>query len=84
MKDYVAATSVGMVNGELMLDLNYEEDAAAEVDMNVVMTSSGKFVEIQGTAEARPFSHAQMDEIVKLAAKGVRWLIGLQKKLVKL
>lgn len=84
LKDYVAATSVGIVNKELMLDLTYEEDARAEVDMNVVMTSSGKFVEIQGTAEGEPFSSAQMKRLIELAEKGLNNLIKIQKETLKL
>lgn len=84
LKDYVAATSVGIVNKELMLDLTYEEDARAEVDMNVVMTSSGKFVEIQGTAEGEPFSGAQMKRLIELAEKGLKNLIKIQKETLKI
>ena len=81
---YVAAVSVGIVNNELMLDLNYEEDSKAEVDMNVVMTSSGEFIEIQGTAERKPFSGSQMHNMVKLAEKGIDRLIAIQKKELKI
>lgn len=83
VKDYVAAISVGMIKGEAHLDLNYEEDSTAEVDMNVVMTSSGKFVEVQGTAEREPFSRKEMDEMLKLAEKGVTNLIEKQKEVLK-
>lgn len=78
--DYVAATSVGMHQKELLLDLDYEEDANASLDMNVVMTGKGKFVEIQGTAEKEPFSKQQMEELLDLARKGIRNLIAIQKK----
>ncbi len=80
IRDYVAAISVGMVEGEPRLDLCYEEDSKAEVDMNVVMTGSGQFVEVQGTAEGQPFSLAQMEKMLALAGKGIRQLIALQKK----
>ena len=78
--DYVAAVSVGIVDGEPVLDLCYQEDSKAEVDMNVVMTGSGKMVEIQGTAEGRPFGKKEMDRLLALAEKGIDDLIGLQKK----
>lgn len=78
--DYVAATSVGMHQEELLLDLNYEEDANASLDMNVVMTGKGRFVEIQGTAEKEPFSKKQMEDLLGLARKGIRNLIAIQKK----
>lgn len=78
MKGRVAAVSVGMVAGRAMLDLCYAEDAAAEVDMNVVMTGGGDFVEVQGTAEGVPFSHKALHEMLKLAEKGNAELIALQ------
>lgn len=78
--DYLAATSVGKVNGELYLDLAYEEDSAAEVDMNVVMTGQGKFVEVQGTAEEIPFTRQELDQFLNLAEKGVKELIALQRE----
>ncbi len=84
LKDYIAAVSVGIVKGEPVLDLCYEEDSKAEVDMNVVMTGSGKFVEVQGTAEGKPFDRKQMDHMLKLAKKGISQLIREQKKHVKL
>jgi ribonuclease PH len=83
VKEYVAAISVGIVGGELMLDLNYEEDSKAEVDMNVIMTSAGEFIEIQGTAERKPFNKAQMDKMLHLAKAGIEELIAEQKKLLK-
>jgi len=84
IKDYVAAISVGRFEGTPLLDLCYEEDSKAEVDMNVVMTGSGKFVEVQGTAEGEPFSGKDMDKMVALAGKGIAQLIALQKKAVKI
>ncbi len=72
--DTVAATSVGIVNDRALLDLAYEEDSNAEVDMNVVMTGSGHFVEIQATAEGRPFSGSEMQDLLALAAAGIRRL----------
>lgn len=79
LKDFVAATSVGVVNGKVLLDLNYNEDSKAEVDMNVIMTGSGKFVEIQGTAEAEPFSAEQMQEMLAAAKKGIDQLVQVQR-----
>lgn len=81
--EFVAATSVGIVNGENLLDLTYEEDSQAEVDMNVVMVSSGHFIEVQGTAERKAFSKEQMDELLDLAKKGIDVLIKAQKELLK-
>jgi len=80
--DYLAAISVGVVNGEPLLDLCYEEDSAAEVDMNVVMTGDGRIVEIQGTAEGEPFSRATMEKLVDLAGRGIGELIALQKEVL--
>lgn len=80
IKDFIAATSVGILQGTPILDLTYEEDVAVDVDMNVVMTGSGKFVEIQGTAEKNPFSKHQLDELLDLAKKGIKELISIQKK----
>ena len=82
VRDYVAAVSVGKVYGNLLLDLCYEEDSKAQVDMNVIMTGSGEFIEIQGTAEREPFSKGQMDEMLELAKAGLEELFGAQKKLV--
>lgn len=81
--DFVAATSVGIVGGKALLDLCYEEDSKAEVDMNVVMTGNGEFIEIQGTAERKPFNKQQMDELLLLAQKGITDLVDLQKSLLK-
>lgn len=78
--DAVAAVSVGKVEGKILLDLNYEEDSRAEVDMNIVMTGSGKFIEIQGTAENAVFSKAEMDALIKVAEKGIKKLLQIQKR----
>jgi ribonuclease PH len=75
----VAAVSVGIVDGEPRLDLRYSEDSGAEVDMNVVMTESGKLIEIQGTAEGAPFSRADLDRMMDLAAGGIRTLCAAQR-----
>jgi ribonuclease PH len=83
LKDYLAAISVGVVNGEPRMDLCYLEDSAAEVDMNIVMTGSGRFVEIQGTAEGIPFSKTSLDNLIKLAEQGINNLISMQKKLIE-
>ncbi len=80
IQDYLAAVSVGIINGKPILDLCYQEDSKAEVDMNVVMTGSGRFVEIQGTAEGKPFSKKEMDTLLLLAKKGISHLVELQKK----
>lgn len=82
IRDYVAATSVGIMDGTAVLDLCYEEDSKAEVDMNIVMTSAGKFIEIQGTAEREPFSKEDMDKMLKLAQKGLEELFSVQRSLV--
>jgi ribonuclease PH len=78
--DYVAATSVGMVGGVPMLDLCYEEDSRADVDMNVVMTGKGRFIEVQATAEHTPFDDAQMAQLIALARSGIEQLVEMQKK----
>ena len=80
LRDYVAATSVGMVGGVPMLDLCYEEDSRADVDMNVVMTGAGKFVEVQATAEHAAFDDEQMASLIALARAGIAQLIEIQKK----
>jgi ribonuclease PH len=80
--DYVAAISVGTVEGGVLLDLSYAEDSIAEVDMNVVMTGAGRFVEVQGTGEESPFSKEQLDAMLALATRGIRDLIHLQRQLV--
>jgi ribonuclease PH len=80
LRDCVAAISVGIVRGQPLLDLNYAEDSSAEVDMNVVMTGSGEFVEVQGTAEQTPFSRARLDALLGLAEQGIRRLVALQRQ----
>src|ERR1700751_1398510 len=82
--DSVAATSVGIVDDRVLLDLAYEEDSRAEVDMNVVMTGSGHFVEIQATAEGRPFNGSEMQDLLALAAAGVRRLTDEQRAVLPL
>jgi len=77
--DFVAATSVGMIGTTPCLDLDYEEDSSAAVDMNLVMTSSGRFVEVQGTAEKQPFTAEQLQTLLGLGAKGIAELIEIQK-----
>jgi len=83
VSDYVAAISVGLLGGVPILDLDYDEDSTSEVDMNVIMTGSDKFIEIQGTAERDPFTKSQMDELLVLAKKGIEELISAQKKVLK-
>jgi ribonuclease PH len=83
IQDTLAAVSVGKVAGVPVLDLAYEEDSKAEVDMNVVMTGAGKFVEIQGTAEEVPFDRAELDQFLVLAEKGIRELMGEQSAALK-
>lgn len=78
--DFVAAASVGMVKGRPVLDLNYTEDASADVDMNVVMTGHGAFIELQGTAERRPFSQADLQQLLRFARRGIRQLLALQRR----
>lgn len=81
--DFVAAVSVGRVNGEILLDLNYPEDVKAEVDANVVMNSRGEFIEVQGTAEKGSFSRSELDQLLDSAASGCKELFELQQKYVK-
>jgi len=83
LREHLAAISVGLVKGQALLDLNYEEDSAAEVDMNVVMTESGVFVELQATAEKTPFDDAQLASLIALGRVGVKQLIEIQKQLLK-
>ncbi len=80
LKDTVAAVSTGLVNNEVLLDLDYSEDVAAQVDMNIVMTGSGKFIEIQGTGEEHTYSDGQLTEMLAVARKGIAELTGLQKE----
>lgn len=81
VQDYLAAISLGIVDGQVLLDLCYEEDFAAQLDMNVVMTGSGKIVEIQGTAETAPFSREELNALLDLAKKGILELVDMQKSL---
>jgi ribonuclease PH len=80
--DYVAATSVGVITGTPMLDLAYDEDSRAEVDMNVVKTSDGRFIELQGTAETKPFDRMSLDALLALADKGIKELMDKQRDVV--
>ncbi|HJN02621.1 MAG: ribonuclease PH [Nitrospinota bacterium] len=80
INNFLAAVSVGIFENEVILDLNYEEDFKAEVDMNIVMTADEKFVEIQGTAEENPFTRTELEVMLKLAKKGIKELITKQKK----
>lgn len=82
VKDSVAAVSVGIVDGRVLLDLNYQEDSRAEVDMNIVMTGSGKFVEVQGTAENAPFTKKKLDRMTEIAKEGVGELLKAQKRIL--
>ena len=82
IKDSVAAVSVGIIDGKVLLDLSYEEDSRADVDMNFVMTGSGKFVEVQGTAESAPFTGKQMERMTEIAQEGIRELLKAQKRVL--
>jgi ribonuclease PH len=82
VRDYVAAVSVGLVEGQLLLDLDYREDSHAQVDMNVVMTAGGLFIEVQGTAEASPFDRGQLTAMTELAAAGIRELTARQREIL--
>jgi ribonuclease PH len=82
IKDSVAAISIGIVDGKMLLDLCYEEDSKADVDMNFVMTGSGKFIEVQGTAESAPFTKRQMERMAEVAQDGIRQLLKAQKKTI--
>ncbi|HEX7513798.1 MAG TPA: ribonuclease PH [Candidatus Methylomirabilis sp.] len=82
LKDFLAATSVGVVDGQVVLDLCYAEDSVAEVDMNVVMTGAGKYVEVQGTAEDAPFDRSQLDAMIAVASTGIQDLVALQRRLL--
>lgn len=79
---YVAAISVGVVNGQVLLDLCYAEDSHATVDMNVIMTEYGEYIEVQGTGEQAPFTRTQLDDLLNSAGKGIKELIELQKAVV--
>ena len=80
--DQVGAVSVGIVDGELLLDLDYAEDSAADVDMNVVMTGGGRLIEVQATAERRAFSREQLDELLELAAGGIERIAAIQREAI--
>jgi ribonuclease PH len=82
VRDFVAAVSVGIIDGQVMLDLDYIEDSRAEVDMNIVRTGSGRFIEIQGTAESNPFTQEQMTEMVNMANRGIEQLVTLQRQIL--
>ncbi len=82
VNDYVAAISVGILNGEVIVDLEYEEDSKAEVDMNFVMTGSGKFIEVQGTAEHAPFSKEQLERMTEAAVNAINKITAIQKEAV--
>ncbi|WP_027720086.1 MULTISPECIES: ribonuclease PH [unclassified Desulfurobacterium] len=82
ISSFVAATSVGIVESIPCLDLNYQEDSSAEVDMNVVMNEKGEFIEIQGTGEERPFNREELDKLLELAEKGIKGLIEIQKSVL--
>jgi len=82
IKDAVAAVSIGIVDGKILLDLCYEEDSKADVDMNFVMTGSGKFIEVQGTAESAPFTKKQMERMAEIAHQGIKELLQAQKKVI--
>jgi ribonuclease PH len=84
LRDYLAAVSVGIVDGQNILDLSYQEDSSAEVDMNIVMTGRGELVEIQGTAETKPFSTETLSELLFLSKEGIARLVSLQKGLISL
>ncbi|MCD6386215.1 ribonuclease PH [Candidatus Sumerlaeota bacterium] len=84
IKDYIAATSVGIVEGRAVLDLCYLEDAQADVDMNVVMTGSGEFAEVQGTAEGNTFSEDMMIELLHLARQGIKKIIEYQRQIIEI
>jgi ribonuclease PH len=82
IKDAVAAVSIGVIDGKILLDLCYEEDSKAEVDMNFVMTGSGKFIEVQGTAESAPFTRRQMERMSEIAQQGIKELLKAQKRTI--
>jgi len=84
LRNYLAATSVGLVGGEALLDLDYQEDSRAEVDMNLVMTGDGRYVEIQATAETQPFDDEQSRELLRLGRRGIREIMDLQHELLQL
>lgn len=83
VSDFVAAVSVGILDGRPLLDLSYQEDSNAQVDMNLVMTSKGKIIEVQGTAEGEPFSESELYKLLTLAKGGIKKLIGIQRRSLK-
>ena len=83
IRDAVAAVSVGRIDGRALLDLDYPEDSAAQVDMNVVMTGSGRFVEVQGTGEQETFSRQELDKFLRLASRGIKQLVEVQQKALR-
>jgi len=83
VKDFVAAISVGILGNNFLLDLTYEEDSRADIDMNVVMTGSGEFIEVQGTGERKTFTKEEMDKLLNLASYGIKELIDIQRNLLK-
>jgi ribonuclease PH len=82
IRDAVAAVSIGIVEGKILLDLAYDEDSRADVDMNFVMTGSGKFIEVQGTAESAPFTKKQMERMTEIAEQGIGELLKAQQKMI--
>ena len=82
VKSFISAVSVGILNGEAILDLCYEEDSKAEVDMNIVMTDEGRFVEVQGTGEEATFSHDELMQLISLAKKGCHYLYEIQRNIL--
>ncbi|HER23849.1 MAG TPA: ribonuclease PH [Candidatus Atribacteria bacterium] len=82
IKDYIGAISAGIVDGEMLLDLNFEEDSHAQVDLNMVMTEKGEVIEIQGTAEGKPFSKRNLGELIELAETGIKQIIEEEKKIL--
>ena len=83
LSDYVAAISVGIINGEAVLDLDYDEDSTGDVDMNVVMTGDGRFIEVQGTAEREPFRKEDLNKLTSLAHSGIQEIMAAQRKALK-
>ena len=82
VRDYVSAVSVGLLDGRCVLDLDYEHDVRADVDLNVVMTGSGQYVEIQGNAEHKPFSQDELSKLLLVARQGIRKILAEQKKVL--
>ena len=82
LRDFIAAVSVGVIKDQVLLDLDYNEDSKAEVDMNVICTGDGRFVEIQGTAETEPFDRSRQDEMLDAAETGIAELVAMQKQVL--